>query len=72
MLSGIMVGVLTEQHAKHIVLDDSFRIPLPDGLTVKRFGSGAHVTVVYSYGDRGELVVESIKGSVMFKREPMN
>jgi hypothetical protein len=72
MLSGIMVGVLTEQHADHVVLDDSFRIPLPDALTVQRFGSGSHVAVVYSYGDRGELVVESIQRSVMFKREPMS
>jgi hypothetical protein len=72
MLSGILVGVLTEQHADHIVLDDSFRIPLPNGLPVQRFGSGAHVTVVYGYDDRGWPVVESIKRSALFKREPMS
>jgi hypothetical protein len=61
MVSGIMVGILEEQHAGHIVLSDSTRLPLADGLILERFGSGAHVTIDYSRDSGGEMVVQSIK-----------
>ena len=61
MVSGIMVGVLKEQHTDHIVLSDSTHMALADGLTVERFGSGTRVTITYSRDSAGEMVVQSIQ-----------
>jgi hypothetical protein len=61
MALGILVGVLKEQHAHHIVLTDSTRIPLADGLIVERFGSGTHVTITFNRDSAGEMVVQSIQ-----------
>ena len=48
-----------EQHADHIVLSDSTRIPLADGLVLEQFGSGTRVTITYRHDRGGEMVVES-------------
>jgi hypothetical protein len=64
MASGIMVGVLKEQHANHIVLGDNIHIPLPDGLAVERFTSGTPVTITYGYDRGGQMIVEGIKRTV--------
>jgi hypothetical protein len=63
MASGIVVGILTEQHADHIVLSDNTQIALPDGLLVEAFGRGTPVTVVFSYDGAGPMVVESVRRS---------
>jgi hypothetical protein len=63
MVSGIMVGVLKEQHPDHIVLSDSTRIPLAEGLILEQFGAGTRVTITYSRDSEGEMIVESIKRS---------
>jgi hypothetical protein len=34
MVSGIVVGILKEQHSDHIVLTDASRVSLPEGLVV--------------------------------------
>lgn len=63
MLSGIMVGILTAQRPDHIVLGDTSRIALPEGLIVEQFGRGTPVTVAFSYDGAGTMVVESVKRS---------
>jgi hypothetical protein len=63
MASGIVVGILTEQRADHIILSDNTRIALPDGLLVEEFGRGTPVTVTFSYVGVGPMVVESVKRS---------
>ena len=61
MVSGIMVGILKEQQAHHIVLSDSTRMALADGLIVERFGSGTRVTITYNRDSAGAMVVQSIQ-----------
>jgi hypothetical protein len=63
MVSGVMVGVLKEQHADHIVLSDSTRIPFAEGLILEQFGAGTRVTITYSRESGGEMIVQSIKRS---------
>jgi hypothetical protein len=60
MVSGISVGILKEQHSDHLVLGDSSRVQLPNGLVLERFPSGSSVTILYSRDDAGEMVVKSI------------
>jgi hypothetical protein len=60
MVSGISVGILKEQHSDHIVLGDSSRVQLPNGLVLERFPSGSSVTILYNRDDAGEMVVQSI------------
>jgi hypothetical protein len=62
MVSGVMVGILREQHSDHIILGDSSRVDLPDGLVLERFPSACSVTILYSL-DAGHLVVKSITPS---------
>ena len=67
---GVMFGSLKEQHADHIVLSDSTRIPLADGLVLEQFGSGTRVTITYRRDRGGEMVVESVQRSAMPKVRP--
>jgi hypothetical protein len=60
-----MVGVVKEQHADHIVLSDSARIPLVKGLIVEQFGAGTRVTITYSRESGGEIIVQSIQRSAV-------
>lgn len=62
-MSGVTVGFLKEQHSDHIILGDSSRVELPDGLVLESFPSGSSVTILYSRDDAGELVVKSITRS---------
>jgi hypothetical protein len=63
MVSGIVVGILKEQHSDHIILGDSSRIQLPDGMVLERFGSGCSITIFYGRGDGGDMVVKSVTRS---------
>jgi hypothetical protein len=64
MSSGVIVAVLKEQFADHIVLSDSTTIPFPEGLVVKWFGPGSSVTIGFSRdGGGGEMVVQSVTRS---------
>jgi len=63
MVSGIVIGILKEQHPDHIILSDSSRVRLPDGLVLERFPSGCSVTVLYSLGGAAEMIVQSITRS---------
>jgi len=67
---GVMFGSLKEQHADHIVLSDSTRIRLADGLVLDQFGSGTRVTITYRRDRGGEMIVESIQRSAMPKVRP--
>jgi len=67
---GVMFGSLKEQHADHIVLSDSNRIRLADGLVLEQFGSGTRVTITYRRDRGGEMIVESIQRSAMPKVRP--
>ena len=64
MASGIVVGIITEQRADHIILGNTGRIALPAGLIVEQFGRGTPVTVAFSYDGAGSIVVESIQRTV--------
>jgi hypothetical protein len=63
MLSGIIVAVLKEQFADHIVLSDERSLPLAEGLVINQFGSGTRILLAYSRDGGGgdEIVVQSIK-----------
>jgi hypothetical protein len=63
MVSGIVIGILKEQHSDHIILSDSSRVRLPDGLDVERFPSGCSVTILYSLDVAAEMIVQSISRS---------
>ena len=63
MVSGIVVGILKEQHSDHIVLADASRVPFPDGLVPEHLPSGSSVTILYSRDGAGEMVVKSIARS---------
>jgi hypothetical protein len=63
MVSGIVVGILKEQHSNHIVLTDASRISFPDGLVLEHLPSGSSVTILYSRDNAGEMVVKSITQS---------
>ena len=62
MASGVIVALLKEQFADHIVLSDNTHIPFPEGLVVKWFGPGSRVTIAYrrDVGGGGEMVVQSV------------
>jgi hypothetical protein len=59
MVSGIVVGILKEQHSDHIVLADASRVPFPDGLVPEHLPSGSSVTILYSRDGAGEMVVRA-------------
>ena len=63
MVSGIVVGVLKEQHPDHIILTDASRVSLPDGLVLEHLPSRSSVTIRYSRDGAGEMVVKSITWS---------
>jgi hypothetical protein len=63
MVSGIVVGILKEQHSDHIILTDASRVSLPQGMILEYFPVGARVTILYGYNDAGEMVVNSITPS---------
>jgi hypothetical protein len=60
MVLGIVFGILKEQHSDYIILSDSSRVQLPDGLVLECFPSGCSVTVLYRLDGTSERVVESI------------
>ena len=63
MVSGIVIGILKEQHSDHIVLADASRVPFPEGLVPEHLPSGSSVTILYSRDSAGEMVVKSITQS---------
>jgi hypothetical protein len=63
MVSGILVGILKEQHADYVVLTDASRILLPDGLVLERLLPGSSITILYRRDNAGEIVVKSITQS---------
>ena len=63
MVSGVLIGILKEQHADYLILGDIARIPLPAGLILEQFDSGTLVTIDYNRDSGGEIVVQSMKRS---------
>lgn len=63
MVSGVVVGVLKEQHPDHLLLTDSTRISLPEGLIVERFGPATPITILYRRDGAAEMVVQSVTRS---------
>ena len=59
-LTGVMVGRIKEQHTGHIILGDSTRLSLANGLRLEQFDSGDLVTITYGLDGGGGIVVESI------------
>jgi hypothetical protein len=55
-----MVGRIKEQHTGHIILGDSTRLSLANGLRLEQFDSGDLVTITYGLDGGGGIVVESI------------
>jgi hypothetical protein len=47
MASGMMYGILKEQHADHIVLSEHTRVRLADGLKLTQLGVGARIALTY-------------------------
>jgi hypothetical protein len=63
MVSGIVVGILKEQHPDHIILSDSTRVQIPNGSILEHFPSGSRVTILYSRDGGAEMVVQSLTRS---------
>jgi hypothetical protein len=63
MVSGVLIGILKEQHADYLVLGNDAPIPLPAGLVLERFDSGTLVTIDYSRDSDGVMAVQSMKRS---------
>jgi len=63
MVSGIVVGILKEQHSDHIVLADASRVSFPDGLVLDHLPSGSSVTILLTLDAAGEMVVQSVTQS---------
>ena len=63
MVSGIVIGILKEQHSDHIILSDSSRVRLPDGLVQEHFPTGCSVTVLYTLDGTSERIVQSVTRS---------
>ena len=61
MASGVLVGILSEQHADYIVLGDNVPIPLPAGLILEQFATGLRVTIEYDRDSGGAMVVRRMK-----------
>jgi hypothetical protein len=62
-VSGIVVGILKEQHSDHIVLGDASRVSFPDGLVLAHLRAGSSVTILFTLDDAGDKVVQSITQS---------
>lgn len=60
---GVMVGMLQEQHADHLILSDGSHVRLAEGLTVERFGAGARLTITYTRDPAGAMVAQRITRS---------
>ena len=60
MASGMMYGLLKEQHADHIVLSPSTRVRFADGLMLPQFGIGARLAITYHRNLNGEIVAETV------------
>jgi hypothetical protein len=60
MVTGVMVGKIKEQHAGHIILADSTRLSLANGLSLEQFDSEDLVTITYGPDGGGGMVVQSI------------
>jgi hypothetical protein len=68
MVSGVLLGILKQQHADYLVLGVvGAPIPLPAGLILERFDPGTLVTINYSRDSGGEMVIESMKRSRAFR-----
>lgn len=67
MVTGVMVGRIKEQHAGHIILGDSSRLSLANGVTLEQFDSGDLVTITYLRDSDGGMVVESITRSAALR-----
>ncbi len=59
-LTGVMVARIKEQHTGHIILGDSTRLSLANGLSLEQFDSEDLVTITYGRDSGGGVVVESI------------
>jgi hypothetical protein len=56
----MMHGILKEQHADHIVLSESTRVRLADGLELEPLRVGALIAVSYYRDPDGEIVAETV------------
>jgi hypothetical protein len=63
MASGMMFGILEEQHAGHIVLSDGIPIRLAAGLKLERLAAGTRVAIAYRRDLAGEIVAETVTRS---------
>jgi hypothetical protein len=66
-VTGVMVGRIKEQHAGHIILSDTTRLSLANGLTLEQFDSGELVTITYGRDSGGGMVVQSITRSAALR-----
>jgi hypothetical protein len=67
MVTGVIVGRLKEQHPGYIILGDSTRLSLANGLSLEHFDSGDFVTITYGCNGAGEIVVQSITRSAALR-----
>jgi len=60
MALGMMYGILKEQRADYIVLSESTRVRLADGLKLQEFGVGARIAITYHRNPDGEIVAQKV------------
>ena len=63
MASGVLIGILKQQHADYLVLGDNVPIPLPAGLVLQQFMTGLLVTIGYERHGGGPMIVHSMNRS---------
>jgi len=60
MAGGVIVGVLRERHADHIVLRDGTRVFLSAKQTATEFAIGTSLTVAYTVKKGGKKMADDI------------
>jgi len=60
MAGGVIVGILQERHADHIVLRDGTQVFLTAKQSGSEFAIGASLTVAYTLKKNGKKMADSI------------
>lgn len=60
MAGGVLVGILRERHADHIILRDGTQVFLTGKETAREFAIGTSLTVSYTLKKDGKKVVDNI------------
>lgn len=60
MAGGVIVGILQERHADHIILRDGTRVFVTPKQSVSQFALGISLTVAYTLKKDGRKIADNI------------